>query len=83
MQSVLFRVCAEFFGDLQEQTEKGIGEASKTLQESSGNDAERRRRKIALKRRERDTLLGFRRERDSTSVLCLKGGDCEFSSAKL
>ncbi|KAF3531586.1 hypothetical protein DY000_02037012 [Brassica cretica] len=23
MQSVLFRVCAEFFGDLQEQTEKG------------------------------------------------------------
>ena len=57
----------------------GIGEASKTLQESSESDAKRRRQKIALERRERYKKARVSQiERDSTLVLCLKGGDCGF-----
>lgn len=57
----------------------GIREASKTLQESSESDAKKRRRKISLERRERDKEARVSQiERDSTLVLCLKGGDCGF-----
>ncbi|KAF3516048.1 hypothetical protein DY000_02059136 [Brassica cretica] len=57
----------------------GIREASKTLQESSESDAKRWRRKISLERRERDKEARVSQiERDSTLVLCLKGGDCGF-----